>query len=48
MGGVVFEKVRKSEERYVEKSSFWVELGLGGAVWGIGGLKMIARLVGRP
>ena len=48
MGGVFFEKVRKREEKYVEKYSFGAELGLGGSVWGIGGLKMIARVVGRP
>ena len=40
-----FETVR---ETYVEKCSFGAELGLGGSVWGIGGLKMIAWVVGRP
>ena len=35
MGGYVFEKVRKSEEQYVEQYSFGAELGLGGSVWGI-------------
>ena len=47
MGGVFFEKVWKSDEKYVEKYSFGAELGLGGSGWGIGGLKMIARVVGR-
>ena len=37
MGGVFFENVRKGEEKYVEKHRFGVELGLGGAVWGIRG-----------
>ena len=37
MEGDFFEKVRKSEETYVEKYSFGAELGLGGSVWGIRG-----------
>ena len=37
MGGVFSEKVRKSEEKYVEKYSFGAELGVGGSVWGIRG-----------
>ena len=37
MGGDFFEKVRKSEDKYVEKYSFGAELGLGGSVWGIRG-----------
>ena len=49
MGGVFF--VEKSSEttseKYVEKRTFWAELGLGGSAWGIGGLEMIARLLGR-
>ena len=40
-------KFGNSEDKYVEKYSFGAELGLGGSVWGIGGLKMIARVVGR-
>ena len=37
MGGDLFEKVWKSVEKYVEKSSFGADLGLGGSVWGIRG-----------
>ena len=37
MGGVFSEKVWESEEKYVEKYSFGVELGLGGSVWCIRG-----------
>ena len=47
MGGVFLEKVWNSEENYVEKCSFGVELGLGGSVWGIEDGKMIAQVVGR-
>ena len=37
MGDDFFEKVWKSKEKCVEQCSFGVELGLGGAVWSIGG-----------
>ena len=36
MGGVFFETVWKSEDKYVEKSSFGAELRLGSGVWGLG------------
>ena len=32
MGGDFFEKVWKNEEKYIEKYSFGVELGLGGSI----------------
>ena len=46
MGGDFVENVWTSDEKYVENYGFGAELGLGGSVWSIGGLEIIARLLG--
>ena len=48
MGGVFLNKFGNSEDKLCQTHSFGVDLDLGGSVGGLGGLEMIARVVGRP